>query len=309
MVCQVLFLSSLHGFSNSYPSVRPYVIWTWCRLDFCQVSSRTTYILLEEVSFNKVNLVKPVHESDRILFPSTFQQSSIRFSCATSKSVWIDLMTSIYFSGIRNDSSLGTYGSTLGSTWWRWMKFSWKDQKSFRASASSFDSSGWNSSLSPWDSPLRLSLRWIPVSEWVLGIRSLFLIINNQIALPVRGVCALFLGAWCVRCSREDVSFLGSALHPVSVWQRPSASVSARWHIPRPEHTHIASQEQHTHTRHASSRTTHTHHHASKDIHHASPRTTHIHHHAPKEQHTHHIPPIMTHTTITTIIQSGEAPF
>ena len=38
-------------------------------------------------SFNKVNLVKPLHESDKFLFESTFQQSSIRFSCNTSRSV------------------------------------------------------------------------------------------------------------------------------------------------------------------------------------------------------------------------------
>ena len=51
------------------------------------------------VSFNNVNLVKPVHESDRFRSPSTFQWSSIRFSCATSKSVCVDLITSMYFSG------------------------------------------------------------------------------------------------------------------------------------------------------------------------------------------------------------------
>ena len=38
------------------------------------------------------------------------------------------------------------------------MKYPWVDQKSFRASASSPDSWGRNSSLSPWDSPLRCSL-------------------------------------------------------------------------------------------------------------------------------------------------------
>ena len=46
----------------------------------------------------------------------------------------------------------------VGSIWWRYMKSPWIDQKSFRASASPFVSSGWNSSLSPWDSPLRFSL-------------------------------------------------------------------------------------------------------------------------------------------------------
>ena len=41
------------------------------------------------VSFNKVNLVKPVHESDRFLSPSTFQLSSIRFLVLHPKSVWV----------------------------------------------------------------------------------------------------------------------------------------------------------------------------------------------------------------------------
>ena len=42
--------------------------------------------------------------------------------------------------------------------------------------SSSSYSSGRNSSLSPWDSPLGFSLRCVPISEWVLGIRSLLLI-------------------------------------------------------------------------------------------------------------------------------------
>ena len=46
--CTFLIFSSLSGFSNSCSSVRLYVIWTWCRFDFCQSSPRTTYILLEE---------------------------------------------------------------------------------------------------------------------------------------------------------------------------------------------------------------------------------------------------------------------
>ena len=47
--CPFLFLSSLSNLSNSCPSVRPYVIWTWCRLDiWLSVSFRTTCILSEE---------------------------------------------------------------------------------------------------------------------------------------------------------------------------------------------------------------------------------------------------------------------
>ena len=47
-----------------------------------------------------------------------------------------------------------------------------------KASASSMGSAGWDSSDSPWISPLRFhSLQVDPASEWVLGIRSLFLTI------------------------------------------------------------------------------------------------------------------------------------
>ena len=134
-----LFVSSFSGFSNSCPSVRPCMIWKWCRLDdFCQsppaphLSSRRSFV--QKCKSRETS----VHESDRFRFPSTFQWSSTRFSCATSKSVWVDLMTSIYFSGIGNDC---TYNWTRGPI-----------------PASSFVGSGWISSLWPWDSPVRFSL-------------------------------------------------------------------------------------------------------------------------------------------------------
>ena len=80
------------------------------------------------------------------------------------------------------------------------MKSPWIDQKSFRASASSFVSSVWNSSLSPWGSPLRFSLFTVdsPVSEWVLWIRSLFLImLLNHLPHEIRSL-HLF---WVIRTS------------------------------------------------------------------------------------------------------------
>ena len=49
-------------------------------------------------SFNKGKCVKPVHESDKSLDPSMFQQSSMRLSWNTSKAVWVALVTSIKFS-------------------------------------------------------------------------------------------------------------------------------------------------------------------------------------------------------------------
>ena len=61
----------------------------------------------------------------------------MRFSCLTSKFVWVVLDTSMCFSGVGNDSSLGDQSLTLGSTWWRNMKFPDMDQKSFIASPAS----------------------------------------------------------------------------------------------------------------------------------------------------------------------------
>ena len=69
-------------------------------------------------SCNRMNFVKPFHKSDKLLLESTFQQSSTGFSCMTSRSKYVDLVTSMYFSGIRNVSSFGTYSWTRGSLWW-----------------------------------------------------------------------------------------------------------------------------------------------------------------------------------------------
>ena len=47
----------------------------------------------------------------------------MRRSGITSNCVCVVLETSMYFSGKGNDSSLGEKSLTLGSTWWRYMKF------------------------------------------------------------------------------------------------------------------------------------------------------------------------------------------
>ena len=52
------------------------------------------------LSFNEINLVKPVHASDISRSASTFQQSSICFSINTSSDVCVVLVTSMYLSGI-----------------------------------------------------------------------------------------------------------------------------------------------------------------------------------------------------------------
>ena len=62
--------------------------------------------------------------------------------------------------------------------WLLYLKSHWQDQKTFRASASSFSSAGWDSSLHHenlhWNS---LSWRFASVPEWIPAIRSLVLTI------------------------------------------------------------------------------------------------------------------------------------
>ena len=77
----------------------------------------------------------------------------MRLSCITSKFVWVVLETSMYFSGTRNDSSLGEWSWTLGSTWWRKMKFPDMDQKSFFALPASRYESWGGGGGDPSDSP------------------------------------------------------------------------------------------------------------------------------------------------------------
>ena len=60
------------------------------------------------LSLNKKNLLKLVHASDNSFSPSTFQQSSRFFSNNTSIDENVVLVTSMYFNGVGNDSSLGT---------------------------------------------------------------------------------------------------------------------------------------------------------------------------------------------------------
>ena len=58
--------------------------------------------------FKNVNFVNPVQDSDKLRFASTFQESSMRLSCNTSRFVCAVLVTSMYFSGIGNVSSFST---------------------------------------------------------------------------------------------------------------------------------------------------------------------------------------------------------
>ena len=69
LVFPFLFFSILSGFPNLGP-----------------VSHRVTvpHISFGGFSFNCVSIVNPFQESDKLRFPSTLHQSSIRFSCNTS---------------------------------------------------------------------------------------------------------------------------------------------------------------------------------------------------------------------------------
>ncbi len=70
----------------------------------------------------------------------------------------------MHFSGIGNDSSLGEWSLTLGSTWWRFLKLPDMDQKSFIASPAS-GSESWGCGKDPSDSP-RKSM-WLSLLELV----------------------------------------------------------------------------------------------------------------------------------------------
>ena len=95
-----IFLDSdrLYQFSSILLAIQDLV---WLSLEPLSVSSRTTSIL-------QVNFVKPLHESDKFLFESTFQSSPIRSSCNTSRFVQTALVTWMYVSGIENVASFGT---------------------------------------------------------------------------------------------------------------------------------------------------------------------------------------------------------
>ena len=109
LVRPLLFLAFLSGFTNLGPYFRPHMIWSRSRLNFCQSPPGPKKKPLEEVFlWIEWSFVNSVQESDKLLFVSTFQSSSIRFSCITSRSVWVNLAARTYLSGIRNVSSFGT---------------------------------------------------------------------------------------------------------------------------------------------------------------------------------------------------------
>ena len=110
-----LFCFLFRCIGHKFPHIWSYIIRKRSFLFPCK-SPRDHVYPSGGLSFSRTNLVNPVHASDNSLSPSTFQLSSICFSNITSGDVHVVLVTSMYFNGIRNDSSLGTYSLTLGST-------------------------------------------------------------------------------------------------------------------------------------------------------------------------------------------------
>ena len=134
----------------------------------------------------------------------------MRFTCRTSRSVWIDLVTSIYFCGIGNVSSFGTKSWTRGPLWWRLMKSPWIDQKSARTSASSVVSVGWIYLGSPWSSLLKSSLLTVG-SRLGAGSRNLLSLPDNFVHHLQMGTWIQQLFVWSVlvsRCFVEDKCLL-----------------------------------------------------------------------------------------------------
>ena len=147
----------------------------WWLLEFLVSRTPSHRFPFGGFSYSGVNFVNPVRESDKLRSTSTFQESSVRLPCNTSKFVCVVLVTSTYFSGSGNVPSFGTWSWTRGSTWWRQVKCPSVDQKSLRTSASSFlSSTGWDFSTFPegllWDLH---SLEVGPALERILELHSL----------------------------------------------------------------------------------------------------------------------------------------
>ena len=175
--CPFLFLSVLRGFPILIQATGH--MWSGRDVVWIFVSLPPDHICpLGRISFKDVNLVKPVHESDRFLFPSTFQQSSIRFACCNVQIGvrWPDEINFLQW----NWEWFFSWHEKLNS-WFNMTTTKWNLlELTGSLSASSFFSSGWISSMSRWDSPLRfsLSLWWVPVSVWV-GFRNSWSLPDN----------------------------------------------------------------------------------------------------------------------------------
>ena len=211
--CSFLYFSPLRGLAEICPHFCPHV--TWSRSLWASVSLHLDHIYpFETPFFNCVIFVNCAHESDKLLFSSTLQKSSIRCSCMTSRLVWVDLVTSMYPSGQGKVSCFGTKSWTRGSVCWRYMKYSWIVQQSFPVSASSAGTVGGGSSDSPWDSPLESSLH--------TESSRLRVVSRNSLSLPDNFAVHLLLGKQILLTSVISVLLLhwfvagGSLMLPFS---------------------------------------------------------------------------------------------
>ena len=107
--CPLLLPFVFRCIGHMFPHLWPKGVWPGGRLFSCQSPPGPHVYPSGGFSLDTVNLVKPVHASDNSRSPSTFQKSSTCFSNDISKDVSVVLVTSMYRSGIGNDSSLGTY--------------------------------------------------------------------------------------------------------------------------------------------------------------------------------------------------------
>ena len=78
--------------------------------ELLSVSLRTTQKSFGRFSFTRVNFVKPVLIDSPIIVKA--------FSCMTSRFVWVDLVTWLFFSGVVN-VLFSARSWTRGSAWWR----------------------------------------------------------------------------------------------------------------------------------------------------------------------------------------------
>ena len=115
----LLLLFSYWRFWHVFPHLWPQGGWPGCRLLPCQsppgpcTSIPRFFVQVPWTKWSLSTYLTSLGPHQRS------NKSSMLFSSVTSSDVLVALVTSIYFSGIENDASLGTYSLTLGSTWWR----------------------------------------------------------------------------------------------------------------------------------------------------------------------------------------------
>ena len=71
--CPFLLFFLLSGFPNPGPRFWPTMLWSSSCLNFCQSPPGPHFSFWRCLSFNRVNFVNHVHESDNLLSSSTFQ--------------------------------------------------------------------------------------------------------------------------------------------------------------------------------------------------------------------------------------------